>query len=76
MKATFKNYDGLKKKQKNSTMKVTSKIKMTAKIKMTSKMKNDLKNIIWPHPPLKRILPEIFFDDLSLFCYNSIHVCM
>ena len=66
-------------------MKTTSKIKTASKMKMTSKNnlknKNDLKNkdnlkkIIWP-PPIKRILPEIFFYDLSLFCYNSIHVCM
>ena len=54
-----------------SKMKTPAKMKMTAKIKTTSKMKNDLKNeddvknIIWPHPQLKRILPEIFFDDLS-----------
>ncbi len=52
-------------------MMMTSKMKMTAKIKATSKMKNDLKNkddlknIIWPQTPLKKILPEIFFDDLS-----------
>ena len=43
-------------------MKITSKMKTTSKMKMTSKMKTTLKTSKndLPHPPLKRILPEIF----------------
>ena len=50
-------------------MKATSKMKTPQKeddLKNENYLKNkdDLKKIIYP-PPLKRILPEFFLDDLS-----------